>query len=343
MRKNSLLIPLAVLFLTACRNDPPEDQQKNNQQPGVDQAGEPYCLNSKTLSNPAADGSIKYEPCSGLCTFGTCENSGEYNLPATCKLSDAPYCFGDTIAISCMQAVTEENSKNTQVVVTHCQDGRVCKDGFCLPRDEKVACLADYCKDLHTLVTCKAGQESIEACKKNELCLANACVETSGITTCNDKNDCNSDELCRDGLCYLESNFAIKKGAPCDAGTFQEYCEGNIEVWCGYDGIVEYNDCAQYNGCAMLVQKIFRSGLSIRNAICRGESAYLEQCPKAGAVSKHCLNAVYEDMPFLNFSYSLTDFCEIASDGTMVARPERIETDCGQNSCDEERGVCAEK
>ncbi len=185
----------------------------------------------------------------------------------------------------------------------------------------------------------------MSACKSDELCLADGCVKTSKITTCEDKNDCNSDELCRDGLCYLESNFTLKEGDACDTATFQEYCDGNVEVWCGYgpDSKVERNDCAPYNGCAMLVQKAFRNDWAIRNAICRGESTYLKQCQKAGPVSNECLNVDYKEMPMLNFSYSLTNFCEVATDGSMVARPERIETDCGASNCDEERGVCKEK
>ncbi len=357
MKRCSCLL-LALLFLASCNNDNSSAQtttsnneqekestkEKEKEEEPKEEKEKPtdYCLNSKTLAKLQADGSYKYEPCEGLCTLATCKKSGEYSLPTSCNKGDAPYCLGDTIAVSCEVSLMDDEGKKVVPIITHCGDGRFCQNGLCLQRPNHQGCLANYCQDLHTLAICKNGTIKEEKCYENELCIADKCLEASGITTCKNKEDCPSNEVCHDNLCYPESNLNAKENASCDNQTFNEYCDGNIEVKCGYDNTVEYNDCAPYNGCAMLVQIAYPSEIIIRNAVCRGENEPLQQCSQAGLVSNNCLNMEDPEYPVLSLYYSLANLCEVATDGTMVVRKQRYETNCGIDKCNEETGLCFE-
>jgi len=266
------------------------------------------------------------------------ETGGE---TSTCNLTDAPVCSDDNTIMTCTDVYfTDGEDYIPTKVYTHCLVGSSCKDGKCV-LDEGVACAVDSCKDLHTLNSCKGGKITEVDCGADSLCIADKCSPYNDVKTCSKASDCGDNQNCHDGLCYDNANMDLKEGDACNSATFQEYCDGDKEVKCGYDDTVEVFDCAPYNGCAMRVQKAYSREYAIRNAACRGDSDKLALCTHAGVLGNMCVNNEFPDMPEFNMYYSVTNACEYGTDGSMMYVEAREQTRCS-SKCIESTGFCPE-
>ncbi len=337
-------------------NDNPSNGENNNKPIYEDEgkactAGSDFCYDEKTVmicvAGEYTHGNCDYK-CSDQLNRCIAEAEDGNDNPSTggndkpekgeCNLTDAPTCSDDSTVMTCSDMYfTDGKDYIPTKVYTRCSIGSSCKGGKCV-LDDNAACVVDSCKDLHTLSTCVSGNIVERACSDDELCIADKCTQLAGVKTCTKSSECDADQNCRDGLCYDNSNMNIKVGDPCNSLTFQEYCDGDKEIKCGYDKVVEINDCAPYNGCAMRVQKAYSKNIAIRNAACRGESAQLELCTHAGVLGNMCIN---EDDPDWPYYYSVTNACEYGTDGSLMFVEARDETECSKK-CVEATGLCPE-
>ena len=163
------------------------------------------------------------------------------------------------------------------------------------------------------------------------------------MKSCQEDKDCATGQKCYANVCYTKSNFDLKVGDKCNSSTFEEYCKGDVEIKCGYDGTVEENDCSDYNGCGLMFQKAYKLGTPIRNASCRGDSVSLAECDHAGTTNHYC--QIYKDpeYPALSFSYSFQSKCVVGTDGKMIFSGWSVETRCSEtraDKCDVWTGLC---
>ena len=203
--------------------------------------------------------------------------------------------------------------------------------------DTPKTCQVDTCKDLTTLNVCVNGSEIETPCGKDKICIENACVDAGSITPCKSNGDCEKGSICHEGLCYSEANMETPIGAKCDPEKFMEYCKDGFEYKCGYEHTVEKNDCADYNGCAMIVQLGYRSKKPIRNATCRGTSDRLIECTKPGITNYQCFN---EESDIFPIHMSIGDGCVRATNGEFVHFYQQYQYNCGDVSCNETTGLC---
>lgn len=259
-------------------------------------------------------------------------NENYTQMPTACTANTANVCLNETTSWTCSDWWTEEPKLYKQ----HCAKDRACVQGNCVVPDE-TKCEADYCKDLHTLVKCTGGVAVETECPEGELCGDRQCRKTD-IKTCTSNINCLKNETCFDGLCYTKELLSLEVGAPCSSSTFEEYCKGDTEYYCSPDGVVEENDCSDYNGCSLILQKIFRQETLTRNASCRGESEELKACTRPGLVLSRCFNSPDE---YWSIYMSLSSVCVKGTDGRMVYQVDREEAECA-TQCNEETGYCYE-
>lgn len=293
---------------------------------------ESVCKDIVTLNFCNPETGLFEEQSCNFCANGTC-----VELEITpCAPGTLPRCADEKTLIMCD---TLDMGESWQEFKMHCIDGRSCQTsgdfGACVSNTPE--CYVSSCKDLKTLNVCKDGKQTPQACPEGQICVNDACVARQKITPCALDQDCASGEKCRHGLCYDEANLSLKIGDTCDWSLFQEYCDGDKEIKCGYDMTVEANDCASYNGCAVYVKPAYRTNAPVRNAACRGESHRLAECTTAGITGYECMNSVSE---YYSFFMSLADACVVGTDGTMIHVMQRDQYNCGTSLCDEATGFC---
>lgn len=289
------------------------------------------------------DGVLLSVACANGCVQGACIDSPE--IPVSCDPDMAPTCLDHVTALSCE---TYDDGYSYAPLVQHCGPWRMCIDGQCIFDNHGECNMSECfptgsvtaCKNLTTLQIFEDGVSLYDnkmPCRTGELCIHDACVPAGDIKVCASDADCASHEVCHQSVCYTQSNMEIPVGSPCDAGTFEEYCIGDLEYWCDYDGVVAVNDCADYNGCSLYIKPRYPSKIPIRNAICRGNSDDLAECGDVpGPINYHCLNVEDE---YMSFYYSLADACVFGTDGRMIYLSDRDEYQCN-SPCHESTGLC---
>ncbi len=287
-------------------------------------------------------GKIVETPCDRGCdeTNPACKpDNEEYKeAKATCTKAER-YCIDVHTAFECSDYNNWEGGFDPYI--EHCGENRVCTGGVCVIKNSK-KCNSDYCKDIHTLVTCKNGETTETTCDEGKKCFDHACRNDTKVVACSSPSDCDeATEECYNGFCYLKSDLALAEGAPCDWNAFKEYCKDGKEYKCGdddYNPVVFVNDCAPYNGCTTVVQKAYQKDYAVLNATCRGNSEELAACTQAGVVMSRCHNVFDPDYPFF---MSLTSVCVPGSDGAVAFAIDRDQTTC-KSPCDESTGFCPE-
>ena len=292
------------------------------------------CKDPNTLILCNDDGSSLEKTCKNGCENNQCKFVAD-ELPKSCKANGEAACLTETTSYICSDWWNEEGGYD--LFQHHCVDNRSCVDGECIPTDV-AKCGSDYCKDHDTLVECKNGSPVEKACGAGKLCIERECREST-IKTCKADTDCAETETCYQNFCYLKSNLELKEGDGCDSSTFQEYCKGDIEYKCGYDNVVETNNCSEYNGCSTFVKQAYSTHAPIFNAICRGTTSNLTACTQPGVVLNRCYNIKDTSNPF-QVRFSLASVCVRGSDGRMIYITDAEETNCEPQYCDENTGLC---
>lgn len=327
MKKKLLLITAAALSFSACQDEPSEQTQQDKPAEHPQQDSVLTDIYAYPIIN------VDYEEIADdIAIPEIAETLTDVVLPASCQIS-GPTCYNDTTIYSCESGYDPDDNVG-KALLTHCIKGYKCQDGSCVK--ETKGCAASACLDYTSIGFCDNGVMKKAECPNGQVCFDDKCQDMPGVTACTTKEDCAADEICRDRLCYKESNFSITIGSKCNSLTFQEYCDGDKEIWCGYDGTVEVNDCAPYNGCSVYVKKAYKEQTTIRNAICRGNSEELAQCREPGILSYYCLNVEDE---YMSFYYSLANACIMGTDGRLIYKNQRDETSC-PDKCNENTGLC---
>ena len=286
-------------------------------------------------------GKIVETPCGRGCddTNHVCNPDTEpYQQAKTSCTKPERYCIDINTAFECSDYNNWEGGIDPYI--EHCGENRICTGGVCVIKNNS-KCSSDYCKDIHTLVTCKDGKETETSCDADKKCFDRACRNDTKVFPCSSPDDCNAaTETCYNGFCYLKSDLALSEGDPCEWNGFREYCKDGKEYKCIEDEnenhVVYVNDCGPYNGCTTVVQKVYQRDYATLNATCRGTSEELDACDKAGVVLSRCFN---QDDPYFPIFMSLTSVCMIGSDGQMYYALDREQVTCG-SPCDETTGYC---
>jgi hypothetical protein len=294
------------------------------------------CKDARTLLKCNADGTVTEEKCrysdeSGneefaeICTFGKCETG---SLPTTCSKEERK-CLGDAIVYDCVNNGIEEYP-DYELQINICSEGRTCKEGLCIAEEGKQG--VNYCKDLKTLAECANGVCTDKACAAGELCIHDTCVKTD-IKACESDTDCGSNEKCHDKVCYRKADLEKAVGDACSMNDFQEYCKDGKEYKCGYDSTVEVNDCAEYNGCSLILDLAYPDyKKGVRDAACRGETEMLKQCTAGGVTALFCTEGIKNEL-------SVRHACTLGTDGQYVYSWNRDEITC-EATCNVETGLC---
>ena len=298
------------------------------------------CIDGSQITCDSA-GKIVETPCVRGCDASTsvcAPDNEEYKAAKTSCTTFERYCIDAHTAFECSDYNNWEGGIDPYI--EHCGANRVCTGGVCVIQNSN-KCGSDYCKDLHTLVTCVNGKATETPCGSGKKCFDRACRNDTNVVACSSSDDCDAaTETCYNGFCYVKADLELAEGEACAWNGFKEYCKDGKEYKCGdddYNPVVFVNDCGPYNGCTTVVQKAYQKDYAVLNATCRGNTDELSACTQAGSVMSRCYNFYDPDFPVY---MSLTSVCVPGSDGEMYFAIDRDQVAC-TSPCDEATGFCA--
>ena len=243
-----------------------------------------------------------------------------------------------------------------------CKSDETCYDSLCYKKSNFDMKIGDDCDAASFQEYCKDGNEIKCEYRDTYRVVDEECGESCdceyffakyNISSCTQDSDCKDGEKCYANHCYPGEQFDLNPGDDCTDYDFNLYCKDGHQYYCADAGMekkIAAIPCA--TGCSTYLNAKYsnltdntgkvtgRAPNAIYfDAYCLGTAQEQAACTQPGLVYSQCNDYVDPDYPEFSFYYSVATTCIPGTDGQLIYKPGREETNC-ENQCNHATGLC---